>query len=145
MHRISTLVILAALLAALTLSACGVEGAAPGTTDQPSLAGTQWVLTEINGRPALDDPEVTLVFDDSNAGGDAGCNSYGGDYTAEDGTLTFGEIVSTLRLCVDEEVMAQETAFLDTLRQTEGYRVSGDRLEIIDAAGTTILVFAAAQ
>jgi heat shock protein HslJ len=130
-------------LSLLLLSACSAIGAATGS--QPSLVGTAWVLAELDGRPALDEPQVTLYFNDGELGGDAGCNAYGGSYEVENGALRIDEVFSTLRMCLEEERMTQETDFLGALRRADSYRVAGERLEIVDEAGATILVLEAME
>jgi hypothetical protein len=40
-----------------------------------------------------------------------------------------------------EGVMDQEQAFLAALASVTGYRLAGERLELLDGAGETVLVF----
>jgi heat shock protein HslJ len=114
-----------------------------GPEDTASLSGTEWSLTSINNREPLEGAEVTLSFDETTAGGISGCNSYGGDYSADaDGSLTVGEIVQTLMLCTEPEgVMELEEEYINTLRMANAYQVVNDRLEIMDQAGNTILEY----
>jgi heat shock protein HslJ len=129
----------------LAVAGCGPINIVPdtGPEETPSLAGTAWVLTRINNRGPVEGAEVTLSFDETTAGGNSGCNSYGGDYTAgTDGSLTIGEIVQTLMLCTEPEgVMELEEEYINTLRLASLYRVANDRLEIMDQAGSIILEY----
>ncbi|NMB67709.1 MAG: META domain-containing protein [Chloroflexi bacterium] len=85
-------------------------GGYPAPAGDP-LAGTGWILTELNGQPALADVSVTLEFADGRLGGSDGCNSYGGGYRVEDGRLIVGaDMASTLMACADE-IMQQASAF----------------------------------
>src|SRR5690606_31851268 len=83
----------------------------PGTPGgEAGLAGTQWTLISFGDvgaeMPVVEGSTVTLEFEEgSQAGGNAGCNSFGGTYQVENGTLSFDQIVSTLMACVDENVM----------------------------------------
>ena len=89
------------------------------------------------------DSAVTLAFSaDGTAGGDTGCNSYGGDYTVEGDTLSFGEMVSTLMACEDQAVMAQEQAYLAALQSAARFEVAADHLTIWYDEGSSQLTFA---
>lgn len=160
-----------AVVLMLVLSACnlpaGAESATPTAIDQeaapsePSLpsdaqeglVGTQWQL-ETYGAPGAETPvvvgtDVTLRFEaGGQAGGSAGCNSFGGQYQAEDGQITFSQIISTLMACVDNNVMVQEQAYLQALQAAGTYTLDGDQLTVTTQDGATVLNFvpyAAAQ
>jgi heat shock protein HslJ len=114
------------------------------------LVGTEWVLISLNGNSLIEDTEITLNFEKEFLGGFMGCNGYGGGpdsgrYTAtDDGTLTIPhEIAVTLQLCSEPAgIMEQEAAYIEALRNAAAYRVMDGRLEIDNAAGETILLFA---
>jgi len=110
----------------------------------PALDDTEWVLTSLNGSSLLEGSNITLNFAGGEVGGFAGCNAYGGEYTAADeGTLTIGETMITCQLCPSPEgVMQQEDAYTEALRNAAAYRLLDGRLEITNAAGETTLVFA---
>jgi heat shock protein HslJ len=116
---------------------------AEGTGEAVSLDGTSWLLTEINGEPALEGVEVTLIFEVGAAAGNAGCNSFGGDVTVDGGNITFGQLVSTMMLCAEdpEGLGAQEMEYLETLQAATTYRVEGDQLTIGTADDPDALVF----
>jgi len=109
----------------------------------PALDDTEWVLTSLNGSNLLEGSNITLNFARGEAGGFAGCNAYGGEYTAADeGTLTIGEMMITLMDCqTPEGITEQEAAYVEALRNAAAYRVMDDHLEIANAAGETTLVF----
>jgi heat shock protein HslJ len=134
-----------ALVFILSIAGCGPISFVPDTGPQatPPLSGTEWILSRINNQEPVQGAEVTLSFDEANAGGVSGCNSYGGDYTAgTDGSLAFGEIVQTLILCMEPEgVMELEEEYIGSLRQAGSYQIIDDRLEIMNQAGNTILEF----
>ena len=133
MRTHKTLFILTLVLT-LTLAACG------NPVSVPDLKGTSWLLVEINGQPVLDGSDPTLVFENDRAGGNGSCNTFGGDYTAEKGKLTFGSIFSTLMYC--EGVMDQETAYLAALEEAAGYHVKDGNLQILNADGQVTLTLA---
>jgi heat shock protein HslJ len=116
----------------------------PGAGDV--LANTRWRLVSF-GEPGAETPvvagsTVTLEFGaDGQVGGSAGCNSYGGKYQVHDGTVSFGELVSTLMACVDERVMQQEQQYLAALQSTGRFELAGRRLTIRYAGGQDVLNF----
>jgi heat shock protein HslJ len=127
------LISLFALALVLGLAAC--SGAAPSM----DLKSTSWVLVEISGQPVVAGSSPTLSFDDGQAGGNGSCNSFGGEYTLDNGKLTFGPLVSTMMYC--EDTMEQETAYLAALQSATAYQIEEGRLLILDADGVVVLVF----
>jgi heat shock protein HslJ len=126
---------LAAALAACSLPAGGLTGG------EPALAGSEWTLVSLKGKPPLAGTTITLKFEADTAGGSSGCNSYGGPYTARGGRLTITDVASTMMACLEQDLMEQEALYLQTLSQAAGYRATDDQLEIQDAGGETILTF----
>ena len=80
------------MVIALIATACGGQAAAPTAPATPAnpptqpkeqpmsgkdtLDGTNWILTTLNGQPALKDTTVTLNFEAGRAAGSDGCNRY---------------------------------------------------------------------
>jgi len=118
----------------LTLAACSP---APDVVD---LEGTSWLLLEINGQPVIEGSDPTLVFEDDSIGGDGSCNVFGGDYEAENGSISFSNIFSTLMFC--EDTSEQEAAYFAALEAADGYQVENGNLQILDADGQVLLTFA---
>lgn len=111
--------------------------------DAPSLAGSNWTLVSIDGQAVADGTEITLAFDeDGRVGGSAGCNSYGGEYTFGDGSLTFGGLFSTMMACEDA-IMQQESAYLAALQSATRAEWAEGQLVIVYGEGQQ-LVFAPA-
>ena len=114
-----------------------------GAAREVDLEGTDWTLVELNGAALMPGTNITLSFDEENAGGFAGCNAYGGSYEAGgDGALSIGLMQRTAQACLEPEgVMEQEDAYLAALQDVAAYRVTGDRLELEDGAGESLLAF----
>jgi heat shock protein HslJ len=131
------------LLAVMLVSACAPASPPPPANQHPPLAGTDWLLVQINGQPPLAGTQVTLVFEEANLGGMTGCNHFGGDYTSSpDGKLSIGTLVQTEIYCMEPEgVMAQEVMYQERLSQASSYRVVNERLELLNPQGEVILVF----
>jgi uncharacterized lipoprotein YbaY/heat shock protein HslJ len=119
------------------------ESCAPRYANAP-LAGTYWRLTSLGGQAvaAPTDPrrELSLNFQstDDSYSGSSGCNRLLGTYTTTDTAITLTG-AGTLVACKD---LAQaESAFLNALKATRRYRISGQTLELFDAAGIRVARF----
>lgn len=116
------------------------------TTQASSLTGT-WKLVSYGPADsmtaALPDADAKLTFnDDGTVTGSGGCNSLGGMYEADDKTVTFSEMTSTLMAC-DEPRMAQESAVTQVLSGLAQFEIKDQTLTIVNAG--TVLVFTAAE
>lgn len=100
------------------------------TTGGVSLAGTSWNVTEINGQAMLENAPVTMVFDTSDVGGKAACNSYFATYKVIGDSLTFDAIGQTEMYCMDEGVMDMETLFLGSLSKSDTFVIDGSQMTI---------------
>lgn len=111
------------------------------------LPGTRWELTSLAGQPPLPGSKINLEFAPHALNGFSGCNFYASgseyeSYAATDvGEFHLLEMTQTLILC-EEQIMAQEDAYLDALRRAASYQVTDDHLELRDADDQTLLVFA---
>ena len=112
-----------------------------------ALEGTDWSLSAfVSGdvvSSLIADTGITLRLEDGSASGRAGCNGYGADYTLDGENLVrFGQAMSTMMFCeFPLGVMDQEANYLTALSKVAGYRISGDQLELLDAAGAVLLVY----
>jgi heat shock protein HslJ len=115
----------------------------PAVVD-PALRDTEWLLTSLLGEGLLEDSRITLNLGEEGFDGVAGCNNYGGEYSAADGgILLTSDIFHTEMDCGSPEgIMEQETAYIQALRSSATYRLADGRLEISGASGDTILVYA---
>jgi len=98
-----------------------------------NLEDKKWILTSIAGKP-LPKLEITpfLVFDTQkqSAGGDTGCNSFGGSYKAEANKISFIEIISTMRACIEDERMNVEREFLGGLQNANRFEIKNAKLNL---------------
>ena len=97
------------------------------------LASKKWILKKI-GTTSVDlrRDAAFLNFDTEKktAGGNSGCNVFGGDYTINNSTIRFGQMISTMRACEFDKRMTIERGFLDGLRNADRYEVAGNLLRI---------------
>ncbi len=106
------------------------------------LGGTEWLLTLLNSHRPAKDTRITLEFNNGVIEGQSGCNYYGATYEAKQGHLKLTRLgVSDMACPEPAGVMEQEAAYTRLLLRAANYRVSGDRLEIQDKRGKTLLVF----
>ncbi len=133
-----------ALVAALTVATTACAGAsddAGGDADAADVSGREWVLEELEGEPVPDGVTVTLLVDDGQVSGSAGCNRYVGAVDLEERTLTFdSEIAQTMMACPDE-VAVVEAAYLAALATVTDWRATDDSLTLTDGDGVDVVVF----
>lgn len=126
----------------LLANACASTQPTPSASQ---LVGHYWKAVELGGTPVPESGltrEPHLRFDgDGRAAGSDSCNGVSGPYTVDGSALAFGQFVATMMACPDTQ--AVEQAFRDALTATARWQLSGDRLELLDAAGTVVARFAA--
>jgi heat shock protein HslJ len=110
--------------------------------------GVEWRLMNwiVNGseRPILPESLVTISFDPSGKiAGSASVNRFSGTYRFDaDGRLQWPQSSFTLtRVAGPPPLMAQERAFLESLRRTVTYRTDGQQLVLESHSGSTVLTF----
>jgi heat shock protein HslJ len=144
-------IVIAALAVVATLGACAPGAWTPPAAPTPSatapaaeqyvLDGTEWVVTLLNGQELAQGTRITAEFAEGQAGGFAGCNSYGGGYRAQaDGQFSLKQLAVTVMACpTPEAVMQQEAGYLAALRNAASFLWSGDELRLVDQAGQTVV------
>lgn len=119
-------------------------------TQHAPLEGTTWQLNALNAGTAivtvLPDTQITATFDNGQVTGSAGCNSYFGSATHDDGQLTIGALGSTKMACGQPKgVMEQESAYLQALQSAATFQVEGSVLTILNSNGERLLEFVATE
>jgi len=128
--------------AALVGLVVGLSAVSASAADA-SLLGTHWRLVSVDGHTAdasRREPYI-LLGDDGTISGGTGCNSFNAGYRLDGAALSFSFFATTRMYC--KEVFDQERLILDTMPQVASWHVSGDRLELKDAAGTVLAVYEA--
>ncbi len=135
------------------ISACVLLAArtpAPALTEssraESKLANTQWQLTSFGATGAeslvIEGTTITLKFGaDGRAGGSGGCNSYGGEYRERGDNLSFSQIISTKRACLEESANQQEQRYFAALESASKLKLTDNRLTIFYGDGRSALNF----
>ena len=109
-----------------------------------------WVLELLTGQPLIEDTFLTFkLYGDTVLGGSDGCNSFGQVLSDDDppivqtdGKFSAPRLLRTLIECSGPEgIHDQADRYMKALRQADGFRVEGDRLEILGPDGEATLVF----
>jgi heat shock protein HslJ len=145
MLRSTVLLAFVALLP--TLAACAET---PTPVEPVALIGTKWMLETLRGQPLIDGLTITLEFDEQPSErlrGSSGCNNYGARYLATETTFSVADGVETTLMACETPagVMEQEETYTSALMEVRTYRVVGDRLNMAEEEGDTVLVFTAQE
>lgn len=100
-----------------------------------SLEGRKWVLESIKNRKTLVAIKGAFVnFDQKkgSAGGNSGCNVFGGDLAAKGSKIQITDIISTMRACTEGGKMDTEREFLEGLRSADHYEIKDGRLFLFE-------------
>lgn len=108
------------------------------------LDDQRWALEQIGNRQTYAPIRgVFINFDSSrrSVGGNTGCNTFGGSYTASRNTISMTDLISTMRACVEGGKMQTERELLDGLRRADTFELTNDnRLKLYDN-GRLLLTF----
>lgn len=99
--------------------------------DQVRIEDKKWMLEAIKGAPVSRLGRTAFVVFDKgkgSAGGNTGCNVFGGSYSAVGRALKIIEVISTMRACIEDERMKIEREFLDGLEKANRYEIQGEKL-----------------
>lgn len=90
------------------------------------LIDRHWTLVELSGFP-VSASKAYLVFgpEDTRVSGNSGCNDFSGNYRVKDDQLTFSNLVSTQKMCIDMDV---EKRLTEAFQSTGSYAIHGDTL-----------------
>jgi heat shock protein HslJ len=150
MHKIRTsLAVLASLALGASLATAVAAQDEATTMDAAAPEGVTWILQQqaVDGPALLEQlPRLvtaSLLMEDGAAGGNAGCNSWFGDYELDGQSLTFGPVGSTMMLC-QGPAMAVEETFLANLSEVASWAIDSTELTLSDADGNALMRFAEA-
>ncbi|MEO7672720.1 MAG: META domain-containing protein [Pyrinomonadaceae bacterium] len=90
-----------------------------------------WFLESIKNRKTLVAIRGAFVnFDKQkgSAGGNSGCNVFGGDFSAKGSKINITDVISTMRACTEGGKMDVEREFFDGLRNAGRFEIKDARL-----------------
>ena len=118
----------------ILLAACG--GGASPTPSPLGLEGTTWTATLIGDAPPLADAAPTIRFENGQAGGTTGCNSYGGAYhVGGDEAFRVDSMLMTEMAC-DGPRGQQESVVIEILTKADRIESVNGELKISGPAGS---------
>jgi len=117
-----------------------------GTAAPAPLENTYWKLVALGDEPVTAHPnqkEAHLVLhpEQTRAAGSGGCNRFFSNYKLDGDKLSFGMAGSTMMAC--PAGMDTEHKFLGVLPKVKSWRITGQRLELLDAGGHIVAQFEA--
>jgi heat shock protein HslJ len=106
-----------------------------------TLAGTQWVLSTLDGAAAIEAAQATLNFDaEGRITGSDGCNRFFGPYRVAGDALVFSQLGGTLMAC-PPDMMEQARSFTRALMSTNTFSMAGGTLTLLDENGAALATF----
>lgn len=99
------------------------------------LDDRKWVLESFKNRKTLVAITGAFINFDSrkgSAGGNSGCNVFGGEFAAKGSKIKITDLISTMRACIEDGKMDVEREFLKGLREADRYEIKGGRLFLYD-------------
>jgi len=112
-----------------TVRGCGGDP----VIDTARLDGSHWTIASIDGRPVRTARPTEVRFEGSRIAGSAGCNSFGGDYRIDRGSLSASRVISTRMACPGPG-MAVEGKFLAIIAGPARIVMNGDRTLTLSSA-----------
>jgi len=133
-----------ALVGLAIVSACSLDRHADPAADS-LLAGTDWNLKQLDGKPADSKRPLTLSLETNRLNGFGGCNHYFGNYTRNrDGALSISSLGTTKMACGGEADLLEQY-YVGLLSQVKRYTISHEQLHLLGADRNILMVFSAAQ
>ncbi|HEY1096642.1 MAG TPA: META domain-containing protein [Alphaproteobacteria bacterium] len=107
------------------------------------LREINWILEDINNTGVIDNSHITLKFTkEGRVYGNAGCNSYNGQYELDDQNLIIGtNMISTMMACVAPAMMEQENRYKTLLPQMKKVQLLKNGALVLMANDGRILRF----
>ncbi|KKB12840.1 hypothetical protein VE25_05215 [Devosia geojensis] len=112
------------------------EGEPEGDEPADAALDGNWRLVELDGEPAAEGFETTLIVSPGQIGGNGGCNTYGGSLEVTGSKIDITNVFSTMMAC--EESLAQEQAFFAALENAQSYEIVDGALQLKGADGTVL-------
>lgn len=124
----------------LVVAGCGTL--VPSSGGQADLTDTTWSLSTLMDKPIFADSYISALFTtDGKVAGSSGCNQYSGTYTVSGTTIQISSSLASTMMACSQELMEQESAYLQAFTEAKSFSINGDQLTLKDANNTAILVY----
>jgi heat shock protein HslJ len=117
----------------LVLKFKGTAKTDPDDNSGVNLEDKKWVLESIKDRrlPKIEiAPFISFDKSKGSAGGNTGCNVFGGKYSVTRSTIAITDIISTMRACIEDERMNVEREFKNALENANRFELAGNKLNL---------------
>ena len=114
-----------------TVSGCGGGTIAPNT-----LAGTNWAVVAVNGRPTPVQGDYHVQFSDKVLSAKFGCNAMGGRYRLNGDHLSIAGLEQTAMGCPEPSATFEREASALFRSNIRVEKFGGERLRLVSEAGT---------
>jgi putative lipoprotein len=112
------------------------------TAESPAfLEDRQWTLWELHGHAVSVEHRPYLELSAGRASGSGGCNRFTGGYKLHANILEFTPAAATMMMCIHEDVMNTEGAFLKALSSVRYWKVTDSNLQLLDSGHKTLMQF----
>lgn len=106
--------------------------------DAALLDGSRWRITSLDGRAIKTSRPTQIRFEGERIAGNAGCNSFGGNYRIERGALIADRVIATKMACMGTG-MQVEVKFFAIIRGPARVTMNGRTMALAAPAGTVVL------
>lgn len=141
MKKVMTLIV---LIISIQFAACDETKKVIDVAGNVQLSGVYDVTVVGETKVKVDAITITFTALDKMIKGNAGCNSYFGNYSLELYALSFSDIGATEMYC-DESIMTLENAYMNALRDTGSYDIKNGLLTLYSKNDRSVLVKANKQ
>jgi heat shock protein HslJ len=126
------------LLVGAAVGCGGSDGVSIGDGEGTGGPTGDWVLVEGEHEgaevPIVEGHDITLSIEDERWGGTAACNIYGATVSVDGDRVEIEDLAVTEMACMDDDVMASESAYLAAFAAVERYVAEPDELTLEDEA-----------
>ena len=135
--------VLALLVAITACSAAALSGCASSSGSAKLLEAHPWRVTKIGDAPYSGTAAITTRFSAGKLNGSTGVNAYSGTYEAASGNNIAVALGPITLMAGAPDAMKAEADFLKALGSAASYAADDESLTLFDAAGQSVLVYAA--
>jgi len=129
------------VLFAFVFTGCDEAKKAIDVAGNVQLSGN-YTVTNVDGTAmSATKPTITFAALSGRVSGNAGCNTYFGDYSTNVNSLTIGELAVTKKMCPKEQ-MVVENQFLEAMNNVGGYRIQENVLTLYAKNDQSVLITA---